>query len=119
LVIIFDPKFIIIDNACQYSIDSKIIWRCDRFLDLINKPSEILDEHEYVPRIEENLVYLLGWEFDISSTVYKNGKPNEIPEGWKLINVDLKANLVDRLVQPYFLRTVLSADGQSLDHIRN
>ena len=85
---------------------------------MINNPPKFLEEKDYIPKPVGNLVRILGWEINLTSSIYYDAKACDVVDGWTLLSKDLKLGMIDRLVQPYFLRTVLNVNGKTLDEIR-
>jgi hypothetical protein len=69
-----------------------------------------MDEKEYRPRrLGDDFVALGGREFSVSSTIYAKATTDDVIRGWKMFDDDMGRDIMDRLVQPFFYRTVQDA----------
>ncbi len=108
-IIFFDP-FIVQYERCQASIGDKVIWNCERFLELLETET-VLDEAIFRPRSTggEEFISLGGWLINMSSTISGNATYNEISEGWNLINNKDDRYVLDRIFQIFFNQSVSNA----------
>jgi hypothetical protein len=108
-IIFFDP-FIVQYETCQDRIGDKVIWDCERFLELLDIET-VLDETIFWPISikREEFVSLGGWHFDMSSTINQNATYKEIIEGWNLINNKDDRYALDRIFQIFFNQSVFNA----------
>jgi hypothetical protein len=87
-------------------------------LELLEKPDILLDEKEYTPhKISDDVIALGGWEFSVSYTIYANATP--VIKGWNMFNHDMGRDVINRLFEPFFYRTVKDANSVSLYELRN
>ena len=115
MTIIFFEPFIIKDERCHATIGKKVIWNCKRFLELLDREA-ILDETIFRPTrtSNEQFISLGGWLFDITSTINHNATPNDIIEGWTLINIKDEKFVLDRTFGFFFIQLVINAINNSL-----
>jgi hypothetical protein len=119
MTLIYSPYFIILDGRCQYSINNKIIWKCDHFIELLDNPVRLMDENESIPmKNNKDFVSIGGWELNVSSTIYNLATPDEVIQGWNIFNKEMGRDVINRLFQPFFLLTVIDADHRKVDDIR-
>jgi hypothetical protein len=110
VTIMYFSPFILIDSRCQATVGNKIVWKCNHLLDLLSNPDILMDEKEYRPRrLGDDFVALGGWEFSVSSTIYAKATTDDVIRGWKMFDDDMGRDIMDRLVQPFFYRTVQDA----------
>jgi hypothetical protein len=118
--IIYFPIFIVLNNGCQRTVNRKIIWNCNHLLELLENPNILLDEQEYTSQRSGNdFVTIGGWEFNVSSTIYANATPDEVIDGWNMFNNDMGRDVINRLFQPLFYRTVIEANSLPVYKLRN
>jgi hypothetical protein len=119
VTIIHSPNFVIIDERCQLTINTKIIWRCNCFLELLKNPIILLGDNESRPfKDNEEFLSLVGWDLNVSSTVYSKSMPAEIINGWYAFETEMGRNVITRLLQPLFLLTIIDTVGCSVEQIR-
>ena len=67
-----------------------------------------MDQKESIPQqIDSGFIVLGGWQFNISSTIYANATLQEVIGGWNMLNKDIPDDVLNRLVQPFFMRALL------------
>src|SRR5690242_5121342 len=70
----------------------------------------IVDDKESIPqKVDSDFSAFGGWKFNVSSTIYANTKPEDVIDGWNMLNNDFPADILIRLIQPFFIRAVLDA----------
>jgi hypothetical protein len=77
---------------------------------MLSEPDLIVNALESIPqKAGSHFIALGGWKFNISSTVYANAKPEDVVDGWNMLNNDFPSEILTRLIQPFFVRAVLDA----------
>ena len=119
MVTIIHFPLLFIDKRCQRTINKKIIWKCEHLLDMIKEPDLIMDEKESIPQqIDSDFIILGGWEFNVSSTIYANATPEEVIGGWNMLNKDIPDDVLNRLIQPFFVRALLDVSSYPIVELR-
>jgi hypothetical protein len=117
--VIYFPTFIVTDDRCQRMVNRKIVWKCNHLLELLQNPNILLNEQEYTPKSSDGFVAIGGWEFNVSSTIYGNATLDEVINGWNMFNNDMGRDVINRLFQPFFYRTVVEANSLPVYKLRN
>jgi hypothetical protein len=82
MVIMIHFPLVVIDKRCQRQINNKVVWNCERLLEMLSEPDLILDEKESIPqRINAHFVALGGWKFNVSSTIDTKAESSDIISG--------------------------------------
>jgi hypothetical protein len=86
---------------------------------MIKEPDLIMDEKESIPQqIDSDFIILGGWEFNVSSTIYPNATPEEVIGGWNMLNKDIPDDVLNRLIQPFFVRALLDVRSYPVVELR-